>query len=72
MTKRKRQWLHAGLVALVSAGADVGAQIASGSINPTRVVIVGLVIGGLSRAVGAALAAMAMNDDAPDAESGGT
>jgi hypothetical protein len=67
MTPRKRKWIHAGLVALVSGFADIGAQLASGQlVNAPRAVIVGVGVGLLARAVGAMLAAQAL--DEADAE----
>ena len=63
MTKRK--WLHAGLLALVGALTDIGAQLASGNVNPStsRAVLVGLAIGGMARVLGAVIAATAVEDD---------
>lgn len=51
--------LHAMLVALTGVLADIGAQVSSGSVDLTRSVIVGLIIGGASRILGAAIAASA-------------
>ncbi len=61
MTSRTRKLVHAGVVALVAAATDIGAQLASGSLNVTRVVLVGLVVGGLARVAGAVLAAEALD-----------
>lgn len=52
----QKKWIHAGLVALVGVLSDVGAQLASGSVNVTRAFLVGIVLGGLSRVIGAILA----------------
>lgn len=71
MTSRKRKWIHAGLVALVSGVADVGAQLASGQlVNAPRAVVVGIGVGLVARAVGAMLAAKAL-DEADDVGSSG-
>jgi hypothetical protein len=67
MTAQTRKWVHAGLVALASSTADLGAQLASGSVSLTRAALVGLGLGIFSRVLGAILAALAM----PDKSSGG-
>jgi hypothetical protein len=67
MTAQTRKWVHAGLVALASSTADLGAQLATGSVSLTRAALVGLGLGVFSRVLGAVLAALAM----PDKSSGG-
>ena len=56
MSPFKTRWLHAGLVALIGVLSDVGAQLANGSLSVTRAVVIGLVVGGVSRVAGAILA----------------
>ena len=71
MTPRTRKWAHAGLVALVSGFADVGAQLASGQlVNAPRAVLVGVGVGLVARVLGAMLAATAL-DEASDGGPGG-
>jgi hypothetical protein len=65
-TKKNSKWIHAGMLALVGVGTDLGAQLTQGTVNPTRAVIVGLVIGGLSRVFGAIIAAK-VADEGDDA-----
>lgn len=63
----KRKWLHAGLLALVGALTDIGAQLASGAVDPStsRAVLVGLAIGGMARILGAILAVEVTSDEPP-------
>lgn len=56
-TKKSSKWLHAGLLALVGVGTDIGAQLSAGTLDVQRSVVVGLVIGGLSRVLGAIVSA---------------
>jgi hypothetical protein len=73
VTSRKRKWVHAALVALVSGVADVGAQLASGQlVNAPRAVLVGVAVGLLARVLGAILAAKALDEsDAEESSDGG-
>lgn len=67
MTPLKRKWVLAGAVAIATALADFGGQLASGAAaNAPRSVVIGLAIGGFARAVGAFLASLAM----PNADDG--
>lgn len=65
MTSRTRKILHAGLIALAGALTDAGAQLASGHLDVTRSVVVGVIIGVLGRVFGAILAAEALDEPAP-------
>jgi len=54
VTSLTRKVLHAGAIALVGVLTDVGAQLLqTGSASPTRAVIVGTIIGGVARILGA-------------------
>lgn len=60
MSPRTRKVVHAVAVASVGVLTDIGAQLAHGdAVNWSRAVVVGLVLGGLARLIGAALAASA-------------
>ena len=59
MTAQTRKVVHAVGIALVGALTDAGLQLGSGTFNPTRTVIAGLLIGGLARLLGAYLSATA-------------
>lgn len=65
VTGLQRKLAHAGLVGLMGALTDIGAQIATGAVNITRVVIVGFVMTGLARGLGAILAACAFDEKTP-------
>lgn len=65
MTPLRRKLVHAGLLALTGSLTDIGAQLAAGSVNLTRSVLVGLIVGGVSRVVGAILAAEALDEPKP-------
>ena len=58
LTGLQKKMLHSMLVTLFGSLTDVGVQLVSGSLNLTRSVIVGLIIGVMARAAGAALAAL--------------
>jgi hypothetical protein len=59
LTSLQKKMLHSTLVSLFGSMADVGIQLTSGSLNLTRTVAVGLILGIVSRAAGAALAWLA-------------
>ena len=60
----KAKWFHAVLLALVGVLTDAGAQlIAQGGADLTRAVVVGLVIGGAGRVLGALVASLNLRSD---------
>lgn len=62
MKNQTKKWVLAGAVALSSAAGDAASQLVSGQINWTRVMLFGLALGVVTRAVGAALAALAVQE----------
>lgn len=62
MTQKKQQWKHTALVALFSFLAVTGEQLASGTLSLTKSVIVGLIIGAVSRFAGAYLSAQLLGN----------
>lgn len=50
--------VHTAFIALFGCASDVAVQLSNPSINITRALIVGIVLGALSRIGGALLAAM--------------
>lgn len=64
MKAATKKWMHAGAVALIGALTDVAAQLTSGSFELSRTIIVGIIIGAVSRVAGAILAAMDTTSDA--------
>lgn len=64
MKANTKKWMHAGAVALIGALTDIAAQLTSGSFELSRTIIVGTVIGAVSRVAGAILASV---DTTPNA-----
>lgn len=64
MTPRKAKWAFAGLMALVGVLSDISGQLSSGQLgNLTRPVLIGVIMGGVARVAGAALAARVASSD---------
>jgi hypothetical protein len=63
MTPLKKKWFHAGVVAMIGALTDIAAQLTSGHFDAERTVVIGIIIGAVSRVSGAILAAMDSTND---------
>lgn len=62
MTSKQHKIVYAVAIAGVGLLTDVGAQWSAGTINVTRSVVVGVVLGGVARLIGAALSILAVDD----------
>lgn len=63
MSPFKKKWFHAGVVALIGALTDLAAQLVNGGVDIKRTVVVGLIIGAVSRVAGAILANIDLDGD---------
>jgi hypothetical protein len=71
MKAKSKKWVHAGVTGLVAGVADISTQLATGTlVNAPRAMIVGIGVGIVARALGAALAAMSTSDEESDGATG--
>lgn len=63
MSPFKKRWFHAGVVALIGALTDLSAQLVNGTVDVKRTVVVGLVIGAVSRVAGAIISNIDLDGD---------